>query len=408
MQDSYANSQSSSAQWPPLGHETLSWERGQEELVLIPKSRRRRILPTYEAAVPLELSTRDLALPAPLSRRLSEVLAEVTRFDAEQSQRGYELPAVLLRSESSASSQIEHLTSSVRNVALAELTSQAPHNAELIAGNVAAMRKALTLPSGLSIERILDVHQTLMSGSGVTFGGELRQEQVWIGGTAFSPHGALYVPPAWQRVRPCLEDLLAFARRTDVGPIEKAAIFHAQFETVHPFVDGNGRTGRALLHKILRDEGVLTQMALPVSAGLLHNVSEYLSSLTRFQEGDPTAVIEQLANALELAVGIGHLVASRMDAALAAWESVITERRGSSMRRLPDVLVSQPVVDSSYLSAQLGISRRAATDLIARACEYGILRPVGNRRRGEFYQADAIIDVLEEVSSLEGIRRLFR
>ena len=247
-----------------------------------------------------------------------------------------------------------------------------------------------------------------MTGSGAAFGGELRREQVWVGGTAYSPHGALYVPPVWQRVRPCLDDLLAFAKRDDVGPIEKAAIFHSQFETIHPFIDGNGRTGRALLHKILRDEGVLTQMTLPVSAGLLHNVNEYLMSLTRFQEGDPVAVIDQLTDALELAVSIGRLVASRMDAVLAGWEASITERRGSSMRRLPGVLVSQPVVDSSYLSAQLGISRRAATDLIARACEYGILRPIGNRKRGEFYQAGAIIDVLEEVSSLEGIRRLFR
>lgn len=395
-----------SPQWPPISYETLPWERNPEDLALIPKSRRRKIDSTYEATVPLAIAERSVSLPAELESRLAEILVSLARFDAQQSARGYDLPALLLRSESSASSQIENLTSSVRNVALAELSESAPHNAQLIAGNVAAMRAALALPDTLSVPGILEVHRTLINRDGITFGGSLRTEQVWVGGTAYSPHGALYVPPAPERVTSCLEDLLTFSQREDINPITKAALVHAQFETIHPFIDGNGRTGRVLLAKVLRSEDVLSRSTLPISAELLHNSDAYMAALTSYQEGDPVAMVEQLADALELAVVIAQLVARQVDNLLESWEERLNERQGSSIHRLANALVEQPVVDSAYLAKRLDITRRAATDLLSRACSYGILRPMGNRQRGEFYQADELIAILEDVSSMPGIRRI--
>ena len=82
------------------------------------------------------------------------------------------------------------------------------------------------------------------------------------------------------------------------------------------------------------------------------------------------------------------------------------ERAGSAIYRLPAVLVEQPVVSTSYLADRLGITTRAVGNLVERACEYGILRPIGNRRRGTFYQADDLIDVLEEASDVSGMRRI--
>lgn len=392
--------------WPSIEHETLPWTIDPELRDAMPKSRRRKIGQTYEASIPVTISDCDLLLPQATIERLSEVTALLARFDEQQRNRGYDLPALLLRSESSASSQIENLTSSARNVALAELSDKAPSNAQLIVGNLQAMRQALEAEDELDLPGILEIHRTLINRNGATFGGSLRTEQVWVGGNAYSPHGALYVPPAHERVPACMEDLVAFTQRRDLHPIAKAAIAHAQMETIHPFIDGNGRTGRVLIHKLLRDEGVLEQVMLPVSAGLLHNIDAYMDSITRYQQGDPTAVIDQLADALELAVVIGARTAGKMDEVIAGWESDIAERKGSSIHRLPLVLVEQPVVDSAYLSRALGITTRAATSLIAKACEYGILRPMGNRMRGEFYQADQVIDVLEEISDVQGIRRV--
>lgn len=321
-------------------------------------------------------------------------------------QRGYDLPALLLRSESSASSQIEHLTSSVRNVALAELADESPQNARLVAGNVAAMRKALASQDEITVDSIRDVHRILINWSGESFGGELRREQVWVGGTPYSPHGAHYVPPTWQRVPEYLDDIVAFISREDVDPIVQAAVAHAQFETVHPFIDGNGRTGRVLLHKILRRSGVLLHVTLPLSAGLLHNVDAYMKSLEAYQEGNPIAVVEQLVDALELSLMVGRLVARNLDGVFAGWRGLMTERANSSIHRLPLVLAEQPVVTVPYVAEKMGITTRAAQNLVSRACEYEILRPLGNRRRGVFYQADELIDVLEEASSLPSIRRM--
>lgn len=393
-------------QWPAIGFETLPWESDPDALPFIPKNQRRKMPSTYEAAVPLLIADGDVALPAALTERASGLLVSLARFDAEQRMRGYDLPAMLLRSESSASSQIESLTSSARNVALAELAPDAPHNAQLIAGNIAAMKSALSLEGPLEVAGILEIHRTLINRDGVTFGGALRSEQVWVGGPPFSPHGALYVPPRYERVAAHLDDLVSFAARDDIPPITKAAIFHAQLETIHPFIDGNGRTGRALLHKILRDEGVLSRVTLPLSAGLLHDIDAYMAAINAYQQGNPVAIVEQLISALELAIVVGGLTAAKMDSVIEEWKAMITERRGASIHRLPGVLVEQPVVSIAYLAKCLGITPRASLSLVERACEYGILRPLGNRRRGEFFQSDEIVAVLEEISDIQGIRRI--
>lgn len=393
-------------QWPPISREAQQWMRDPDELALLPKSARRRMLPTYEASIPHLIANRDVILSPQLAARVSDLLVSIARFDGEQMQRGYDLPALLLRSESSASSQIEHLTSSVRNVALAELADESPQNARLVAGNVAAMRKALESQDEITVDSIRDVHRILINWSGESFGGELRREQVWVGGTPYSPHGAHYVPPTWQRVPEYLDDIVAFISREDVDPIVQAAVAHAQFETVHPFIDGNGRTGRVLLHKILRRSGVLLHVTLPLSAGLLHNVDAYMKSLEAYQEGNPIAVVEQLVDALELSLMVGRLVARNLDGVFAGWRGLMTERANSSIHRLPLVLAEQPVVTVPYVAEKMGITTRAAQNLVSRACEYEILRPLGNRRRGVFYQADELIDVLEEASSLPSIRRM--
>lgn len=392
--------------WPCVTYETAPWHFDPDALEGVSKSARRKIGSTYQAAVPSFIAEQEVTLPPEVETRIQEVLVLLGRFDGEQRAKGYQLPNLLLRSESSASSQIESLTSSARNVALAELSDSAPANARLVAGNIAAMNRALDLPDGITVEGILSIHEALINRSGQTFGGQLRDEQVWVGGTPYSPHGATFVPPVAERVPGLLEDLVAFASRRDVGPVAKAAIIHAQLETIHPFVDGNGRTGRTLIHKVLRDEGALTYATLPVSAGLLHNIDAYLDSIAGYQQGDIAGVVSQLADALELSCQVGYRASRELDATMEEWESTMTERRGSRIRELPALLVRQPVVDVAFVARELSISPRAASSLVNKACEYGMIRPMGNRRRGEFYQSDAILAVLDQISDVQGIKRM--
>lgn len=397
-------------QWEPVSYEELAWRVDPEALEGVPKSRRRKITATYHAAVPFKLRGKNISIPVELQKRIEEVSFALVRFDAQQEARGYDLPALLLRSESAASSQIENMTSSVRNVALAELSGDVAQNARVIAGNVAAMRNALSFSGELSVRRIREVHEALMArggqGAGASFGGCLRDEQVWVGGTAYSPHGALFVPPCVQRVPGCLDDLVAFVNGSDMGSVAKAAVAHAQFETIHPFIDGNGRTGRVLLHAILRSEDVLRHASLPISAGLLHNIDAYMNAIVQFQAGNPLAIVEQLTDALELAVVVGNAVARDIDEVFAQWAERMHERRGSALLRLPNLLAKQPVVNGAFVAAELGVSTRAASTVIEKACELGMLSPMGNRRRGVFYQCDELIAVLEDVSSMQGIRRI--
>lgn len=392
--------------WPCVTYETAPWHFDPDTLEGVSKSARRKIGSTYQAAVPSFIAEQEVTLPPEVETRIQEVLVLIGRFDGEQRAKGYQLPNLLLRSESSASSQIESLTSSARNVALAELSDSAPANARLVAGNIAAMNRALDLPDGITVEGILSIHEALINRSGQTFGGQLRDEQVWVGGTPYSPHGATFVPPVAERVPSLLEDLVAFASRRDVGPVAKAAIIHAQLETIHPFIDGNGRTGRTLIHKVLRDEGALTYATLPVSAGLLHNIDAYLDSIAGYQQGDIAGVVSQLAEALELSCQVGYRASRELDATMEEWESTMTERRGSRIRELPALLVRQPVVDVAFVARELSISPRAASSLVNKACEYGMIRPMGNRRRGEFYQSDAILAVLDQISDVQGIKRM--
>ena len=390
--------------WPAVTYETYSWERDSDELALIPKSRRRKIAPTYQAAVPATIAALPLGLAPDLLERSADLRAQIARFDQTQQARGYNLPALLLRSESASSSQIERLTSSVRNVALAELSDKVGQNARLIAGNVAAMREAVSQSKPLSVATIEAVHDALMGPCPDMRG--LRGQQVWIGGTSYSPHGARFVPPHATRVMSCLQDLVAFAGRQDCDPVAKAAVFHAQFETIHPFVDGNGRTGRALLHRMLSDDEVLMHATLPVSAGLLHNVDAYMAALDSYHQGDIEPIVIQVFDALEMAIVLGERMAAQIDGIVEGWNQIISERRGAAAYRLSALLVDQPVVNVAFVARGLGISERAARNLVGVACERGILSAMGNAKRGAFYQATQLLEVLEEASQLSGVRRM--
>lgn len=390
--------------WPALKYETLEWTNTQDIQYLSRKSKS-KILSTYESSIPNLISPMNITLPPDLESSISDLMINIARFDARQETKGYEFPSMLLRSESAASSQIENLTSSIRNIALAELSDKSPSNAKLIADNVSSMHTALDTQETLSLDTILNIHRALLSTSNKEFAGRFREQPVWIGGTNYSPHEAIFTPVHHSRLNHYLNDLINYSKRIDVNPIVKTAIIHAQFETIHPFIDGNGRTGRTILHKTLKDDGVLQTVTLPISAGLLNNTESYMDALLKYQEGDPIPIIEEISSALELAVMIGNETSNQISKVIEHWESMIQERKNSSIWKLLYLLIEQPVVDTSYIEDRLNITNRGANKLIIRAQEYGILRKLGNAHRGVFYQSDDIINVMESVSDLSILQR---
>lgn len=365
----------------------------------------------YQAALPLLIAERSVAVPDDLSARISALLVEMARFDVELGQRADNVPTMLLRSESSASSQIDRLTSTAQSVALAELYPKASSDARLVVANMIATQRALELPAGLSLEGIVEIHDLLLDNSHLenqtnSAFEKLRQKPVWLGGASFTPHTALFVPPAFQHVPEYMADLIEFGTRSDLNPVVKAAILYAQFQTVHPFLTTNGQTGRALIHHIFRAEGVLSSTLIPVSVGFLHNIDSLINALQSYREGDPLVIIEELVSALELALFVSRVTETSIESLLEDWDSLVGHRKGSKIRQLPKTLVKQPVVNSAYLADSLGVTQRTATTLILRACEYGMLRHMGKRQRGDFYQSDAIINVLDEINEASTFRNI--
>lgn len=234
-------------------------------------------------------------LPAAVEALVAEASAEIARFDVGVGAEIAPFAAVLLRSESAASSKMEHLTASAKAIALAELGDPSRHNAAEIVANCRAMRAALALAEQLDEAAILGMHAVLLASSHPEWCGAWRREQVWIGGSDGGPLDATYVAPHHDRVPAAMHDLVRFLSRDDLPPLTQAAVAHAQFETIHPFPDGNGRVGRALIHALLRGKGLTRQVTVPVSAGLLTDTDGCFGALGAYRDGDPAPLVRQVA-----------------------------------------------------------------------------------------------------------------
>src|SRR6478735_8500621 len=291
--------------WPVLGSELRPWTSGLPAGLLSAGVRRRHSGAYGAALVPL-IADRALRLPADVLALSEEATVEIARFDSELGREVAPFASVLLRSESASSSMIENLTSGAKSIALAELGSRDKRNATEIVGNVAAMTAALTLADRLDQSAILAMHEALLAHVQPDLAGRWREEQVWIGGDSFGPHGATFIPPHSDQVPALMADLVTFTQRTDLPLLSQAAIAHAQFETIHPFPDGNGRTGRALIHAMLRGHRLTRNVTVPVSAGLLTDTRGYFDALTAYREGNPSAIVRKLAEATFAAVTNGR------------------------------------------------------------------------------------------------------
>lgn len=354
---------------------------------------------TYRAAVVPLIAGRTPALPSDVAAVAEEAAVEVARFDAELGSEVAPFASILLRSESASSSMIENLSSGAKSIALAELGSTEKRNAREIVGNVAAMTAALELADRLDGKAILAMHAALVQELHPDIAGRWRGEQVWIGGTSFGPHEAVFVPPHHEHVPALIDDLVEFVRQTDLPLLAHAAIAHAQFETIHPFPDGNGRTGRALVHSMLRGHGLTRNVTVPVSAGLLTDPSSYFDALTAYRDGDPTAIVQRLSEASFAATANGRRLVTDLRTVRADWEARIKARKGAAAWRLADVLLRQPVVDAPAVAAELDIAPQNAQRAVAPLVEAGILTEFTGFRRNRMWQASEVLKALDEFAA---------
>ncbi len=389
--------------WPALHYEERPWHSVQDEYGS--RTQKRRATGPYKVAVPAHIANRDIPLESELHALTEDAASELARFDAEVGQNAAPFASILLRTESSSSSEIENLTTGARQIALAELGRNASRNAQLIIGNVRAMQAALALSEAMDSNGILEIHRALLEHSNPDIVGHWRDQQVWIGGGNLGPHTAQFVPPHHDRVPDLMEDLAVFANRTDLPVLAQTAIAHAQFETIHPFPDGNGRVGRALIQAMLRGGQLTRNVAVPVSAGLLHDTSRYFDALGAYRSGDIVPIVQAIAEACFAAVHNGRILVNDLEDTRIQWRARIVARSDSAAHRLADVLFRQPVIDSSNAAAALGISTVNAQVAIDRLITAGILTQITDGRRNRIWQAKDVLQALDEFAARAKRRR---
>jgi Fic family protein len=388
--------------WPALGYEELPWDTDPG----LPASRTalRRYRGPYRAAVVPEIADREVVFPAESLAAVDEASAEVARFDAELGHELAPFAAVLLRSESAASSKIENLTASARAIAEAELYARPGSNAALIVANERAMTAAVALAEHIDDDAILAMHRALLERANPAIAGRWRDEQVWIGGSDLGPHGAQFVPPHQRRVPEAISDLVAFITRDDVPVLAHAAIAHAQFETIHPFPDGNGRTGRALVQAHLRNKNLTRNVTVPVSAGLLTDTDAYFAALSQYREGAIEAIVDRFADASFAAVHNGRRLVTDLDEIRASWDERVRARRDATAWRVAALLLRHPVVNASLIASELGIIRQNSYRALDPLLSAGVVVEFSDRKRNKLWRAPEVLDALDRFAVRAGRR----
>ena len=385
---------------PPVGRRPGHWRVADDGLAS--RSARSRGTGPYEASVPAALATPalQLALPGDLAADIADAETALAAFDAHAAASlGADHPAlgpmsaVLLRTESASSSQIEDLTVGARQLALAELDESRSGSARAVVANVRTMEAALRLAATVDLAAIFAMHAELLAGA--EDAGRLRQQLVWVGRSGLSPLGAVHIAPEADDVLPALEDLLSFVARDDLPVLVHAAIAHAQFETIHPFTDGNGRTGRALVHAMLNGKGLLTTTA-PVSAGLLTGLGAYTSALNAFRTGDARPIVEEFARAARYAAATGTRLVDDLAAQLDEdRERLAGVRRHALAWSVLPRLIGQPIVNAAHLQRTLGVPAMTAQRALAQLTDSGVLQEATGRSRHRVWQHPGILRILD-------------
>ncbi|MFN0025567.1 MAG: Fic family protein [Acidimicrobiales bacterium] len=364
----------------------------------------------FQAFVPDTIADRD----HPLASKAADAVAQGTAALASLGggKPGHDLEALatpLLRAEALGSSFIEGLRASNRRVALAAYEPVAADvTARAVLGNVRSMERAVEIGTehrAFTTADLLDLHRVLLEGtSEARFAGVVRTGQNWIGGRGVSPRDATFVPAPADRVPMLLEDLVAFVNLDDLPAVAQAAIAHAQFETIHPFGDGNGRAGRCLIHVILRRRGVATAVVPPVSVVLATDARRYIAGLTDFREGRTDDWVGAFADAVRLAATATDRLSGEIDDLMSALlERAGWPRADSAARKIVLGLAAHPILSADIVAQLYGVTPTAARGALNRLEAAEVLVPVRvGRRRDREWLSDELFQLLDRFEQTVG------
>ncbi|MDQ3644031.1 MAG: Fic family protein [Actinomycetota bacterium] len=395
----------------------------------LPRSARRGC--DYEAYLPDPLVGRRISLSGETAADVADAERAVVRLNhhAGGLADSEAVARLLLRAEAVASSRIEGLEVGGRRLLRAQLAiglGERPSDvtATEVLNNVEAMRwavESVSAADAITVEDLLAVHERLLTGTSLEqYAGKIRDRQNWIGGSSYNPCSAAFVPPPFEHVWELLEDLCRFCNDDALPAIAQAALAHSQFETIHPFIDGNGRAGRALIHVVLRRRGLAPIVVPPVSLVLATWSQHYVNGLsaTRYR-GEPTS--QEAADGLNSWVGLFAAAVERAVTDAEAYEQRVAEvqatwrdrlgrvRANSAVDRLINALPGAPIITVQSGAALIGRSEQAVNEAIPRLERAGVLKQANLGRRNRAFEAidliDAFTDLERRLASPEGDTR---
>lgn len=369
----------------------------------------------YEVHLPDPLGQLAVGLDGPLAAVVSEAERALVELNNDAGPTLAPLARLLLRTESIASSRVEGLQLNVRALARAEAKAESGLSTSATAVEVLANIDAMALAVDTAAEKprfdeadIRAIHRRLLEGTThQRIAGQIRTLQNWIGGNNYTPCGADFVPPPPEDVGTLMGDLCDAINDDMLPPLVQAALVHAQFETIHPFDDGNGRTGRALVHVVLKRRRIAPTYVPPISVVFAGSRAHYINALTGFRNDGDTGVrmwIEHFATATLRAARIARSYIADVRALQERWRALLTEqtnvpRADATAWSIIDLMPAYPMLSASVAAAATGRSKSRVYEAIEQLAAAGVLVPLSVGHRNRWWEATGLLDLIEQLES---------
>jgi Fic family protein len=339
------------------------------------------------ASVPPRLACNSWNLPESVVRSTERAAAAVVRSNDRLPASWEPLARLLLRAEGVASSAVEQVRAPLEEVAAAEITALITGPSAWVADNLAVVADAVddARERPLDVATLLNWHRRLMEHAiGATDAGlvgQFRDRPVWIGGS--TPLNAAYVGPPPEMLRELMEDLIDFANSDSLDVITQAAVLHAQFESIHPFADGNGRLGRVLIGWLLVRR-LRVHVPPPFSIFVARDHGGYLSGLAFYRMNELARWVRWFAATLERSAGAASSLVIAVESLLGEWRERASDRSGTGGRavrsgatfwRVLELLPEYPIISAQFVADTFEISHEAARQMLLRFESLGILSP---------------------------------
>jgi len=384
--------------WPACGRKTQAWRQTTRG-----GTRDDRMLREITVVIPPFIADRLVPIDAALATDMELAMREIAALDTAQGETLDALGVLLLRTESVASSKIENVQASLEDYARALYGIKTNKSAVSMVAATQALKIMIDnvgRTKRIEIETITTSHAMLMADAENEreYAGRLRDMQNWVGGSHYSPRGALYIPPPPETVQGFMTDLIVFSNRNDIPVLAQAAVAHAQFESIHPFTDGNGRIGRALINTILRRRGATSRVVVPLASALVAHRDRYFDLLGDYRDGDPRSMVASFAISSRIAAAESRLTASRLNEIPKEWRGMVGRVRTESITdKLLTLLLRKPIVSAEELLSIFNAPPSSIYTAIVRLQSVGVLRPLTDRKRNQVWGAGLVLDELDDL-----------